>query len=369
MFERRLFELALIALAGLAGLAACGPGTAALPTATAVPPTTTSAPIPGASLEPSATPLPAATPTVAPTTPPPTDTPNATPRPQPVFDPLPAEPLAVTVSEGLFYAAGALRGEPQEWQLDMYAPEGGGEWPVVVFFHGSGGSRDQLRALGTETAARGAYFFSADWPDMPLLNAFINDAAGYQTLTEVMACAVRFAREEVESATGEPAYMVLGGFSAGAAYGAHPALAGDGLDDQWQAVRPAAGDDYRRVTCAAPGSSAQVDAFAGVAGSYGHLLPQPGEEDYEWLLEHNEALLQQMVSVVGLSPGLRVRLLHGERDAVVPFAASERFLDALAAAGYDVRLDESEGFGSHAVPNEQTALLLVTVGREQTPEP
>jgi predicted esterase len=102
------------------------------------------------------------------------------------------------------------------------------------------------------------------------------------------------------------------------------------------------------VGCVSSAASARVDAFVGIGGAYGlpgrsrGMAPELGE---------------------GLSRGensdLKIRLIHGERDTMVPFEAAVAFDAALTAAGYDTELIPFEG--GHIVPTQLTAEVVLEV--------
>jgi dipeptidyl aminopeptidase/acylaminoacyl peptidase len=86
-----------------------------------------------------------------------------------------------------------------------------------------------------------------------------------------------------------------------------------------------------------------VDAIVGLGGTYEMYV---GYEEYygrEFMQERDPDLWEFLYGSIGENPDLRVRLLHGETDTVVPHNVSVAFEAVLAEAGYDVRLIPFDG--------------------------
>ena len=308
-------------------------------------PTPTSAPVP-----PTSTPIPPTpTPVVATSTPmPPTPIPP-TPTATPSF------PLPVEVTSDVAYTA-PLQPDVPAQRLDVYAPVEPGPWPVVVFVHGYHACKEGHEKLSRAIAEQGAVVFTIEWRiSLPVI-AVREDGKRFREMHETVACAVRFARATAPQYGGDPDWVVLVGFSAGAWMGGYLALVGDGVAQLWEEFESKRGGPPQQVECLVGGSSARVDAFVGIGGAYG-LSESLKEEDPElWEVNSIDAQL-------GKNPDLRVRLLHGEWDDTVRAEASVKFDAVLAEAGYDTESTQFEG--GHMIPLDLTVETIMEVaGRE-----
>jgi acetyl esterase/lipase len=213
--------------------------------------------------------------------------------------------------------------------MDVLAPVTPGRYPVVVVFHGGGwvgGSPDDIAPLAEAIAEAGAVVFNAPY-------RLALRGGGYPMTFEDASCAVRFAREYAAEFGGNPGFVTVVGYSAGAHIGAITALTGDSFT----------GD------CVVESGSALPDGFVGVAGPYDTDLLDPlmgvffgkdrADDPASWDdgNPHNH---------VGENPNLIVRLIHGELDLVAPVEFSIFLDDDLAGAGYDVELTVVKD-GSH----------------------
>ena len=205
--------------------------------------------------------------------------------------------------------------------LDVLAPETPGNYPVVVVFHGGGwvgGSPDDIAPLAEAIAEAGAVVFNAPY-------RLALRGGGYPMTFEDASCAVRFAREYAAEFGGNPGFVTVVGYSAGAHIGAITALAGDSYT----------GD------CAVQSGSALPDGFVGVAGPYDTDLLDPlmgvffGTDRSEDVASWDDG---NPHNHLGENPNLIVRLIHGELDLVAPVEFSIFLDDDLAGAGYDVEL-------------------------------
>jgi acetyl esterase/lipase len=178
--------------------------------------------------------------------------------------------------------------------LDIYQPDADEPVPVVLLWHGRGGDeRDVLAPLASATAALGTVVCVPDW------SAAEPDLGRAQLLASLV-----FARDHATLLGGDPARIVLAGWSMGARAGA--GVAG----------RPSVADDWRpaAVVCLAGGFSAVPAPTTGTPPladlRRGGVAPVPF-----WLV-------------------------HGTGDQVVPGTESRIFADALAAADWPARLAE-----------------------------
>ena len=134
-------------------------------------------------------------------------------------------------------ADGVPYGEGDRHKLDIYAPEGAGPFPVLVFLYGGGwdsGDRSIYRFLGGAMASHGLVTVIPDYRLYPTVRfpAFVQDCAE----------AVRWTRDNIGRYGGAPGPIFLMGHSAGA-YNA----AMIGLDEEWLGQVGMARSDLRGV--------------------------------------------------------------------------------------------------------------------------
>lgn len=238
--------------------------------------------------------------------------------------------------------------------LDVYAPAGEssrGGWPVVVVIHGFMQSKRDFRLLSEEMATQGALVFTLDWPTYSGSSVLREHGKKMREMTETLVCAVRYASAHAADYGGNPERLILVGFSLGAYGGALVSLAGETLEVEWAELSRRAGEPADQVECLAAGDT-RVAAFIGIAGPYQAFDdPQTAGPELAALLAPSAHL--------GDNPDLVVRLLHGENDARVDASASQQFVSALSAAGYDAGLTMfPEG---HKVPHDLTLAALAAL--------
>lgn len=193
--------------------------------------------------------------------------------------------------------------------FDVYAPDEGGPWPVVLIGPAHGQEKGFYRDWATAMATGGAVVFAVDFevgaPLTPL--AHLN-------------CAARYVRDVAPDYGGDPSHVTLVGSDNGAVFGAPVTLGVEEL--------PSA--------CLASDDAAIPDAFVGYAGYYGVSGQAPGGlVAAGWI---------DPTTLIGQNPDLVVRLLHGDApDADTPMSWSEEFARMLADAGYDVEFTIVEG--------------------------
>ncbi len=107
--------------------------------------------------------------------------------------------------------------------LDVYAPAESGPWPVVVMFHaGPPPHKERLNSQGRRVADLGFVVFNATWGAGAPIPETYEQALPY---TSQAACAAEFARAHAAEYGGDPATMIVFGYSAGAVTGALVAFA------------------------------------------------------------------------------------------------------------------------------------------------
>lgn len=211
----------------------------------------------------------------------------------------------------------------RELTLDVYEPSTNGPHPAVVLVHGGGfvdGDKGQLARQALDLAADG---YLAVEPQYRLGT----EASFPAALVDVKA-AVEWVRAEGERYGGAPQRIAAVGHSAGANLAALTAVTAD---------EP--GFEPERY----PGASSAVQAAVGYAGVYDLAAQNDPDVNAAYLggtpadvPERFELASPLGQADAGTPP---VRLLHGEDDAVVDPAQSERFyedLDAVTTAEYDL---------------------------------
>lgn len=273
-------------------------------------------------------------------TPPPTAT--AVPPPTPALRPRPSpsEPLTITVTQDIPYMQPAV-GAIVIQELDIYAPELEGPWPVVVLAHGMSQDKGDMVGVAQAMAERGMVVFAIDWPVQSGSGATAHGGRGYREMDEAMLCALRYARGRAAEHGGDPYRLTLMGFSAGAAVGYRTAMASDELDILWADLEATSGEPVRQIACLEEGS-AQVSAFIGVGGFY---TPN------EWMLEANPDL-RPLFYLLG-NPELQIHLLHGRSDSTTPYNASVQLAERLTAADYAAQVTLFDG--GHTIPTDLAA--------------
>lgn len=204
---------------------------------------------------------------------------------------------------------------------EVRVPDGPGPFPSVILVHGGGwvvGTPLSIEPLAIYLSENGYLTVNASYK-------LSLQSPGFPKAFEDIACAVRFASSHPLS-DGTVAVM---GHSAGAHVGAVVALTGSQYPGE----------------CEFPGTGVP-DRFIGLAGPYdiSRLGPiivnffgsEPDAEPEDW----NAGNPQLLASA---NPGLRVLLLHGDIDQVVPVDFSSNFLDAVVAGGSEADLTILEG--------------------------
>jgi acetyl esterase/lipase len=313
--------LALVLAACQAQAPTPGPTTTSQPTATASAGATATGGngSPGPST-PAPSDAPTATPgaTAKPTKPPPTPTPTA-----------PAGELDVwrTVPYATEGDCGERLKVCQQF-VDIYAPESGGPYPVVVMAHGRPRTPADMLELARAVASHGAVVFNIDYRGVrPVIQQ------GWPEAVEDVACAVRFARATADRYGGDARRLVLVGHSFGGYVGTLVSLAGDKFHGE----------------CLTPDGSALPDAWVGVSANCTVGVPPPpaplwttwyGElpEQIPGVWQKGDTLAQ-----IGGNPKLVVRMVHERDDPIVDLLQPRTLVRELVEAGYDASLTVVEG--------------------------
>jgi hypothetical protein len=142
---------------------------------------------------------------------------------------------------------------PKGWReplLDVYAPSGAKDIPLVVLFHGAPTAVDKTGsglvnypALAEEIASRGAVVVSANWGlyDAPMPDDAPAFVASVEQGRDEMACAISYAAAHAGDWGADPQRLVVIGHSGGATQ-VSPAVLGDAQpfpgcasDSEWDA--------------------------------------------------------------------------------------------------------------------------------------
>ncbi len=272
-------------------------------------------------------------------------------------DPMPAvipteTPNQVAEANNLVYAT-RFRPELEEQLLDVYTPEEEGVWPVVVFLHGHGATKEGNSIWVSQAIAdQGIVVFTIDWPAMYTDIAANENGKGFRVMYEVVSCAIRFARATAADYQGDPSQVTLVGHSLGASTGAWIALGSDYLEAMWEEYAIIHGGPPSQVECAESLTSDQIDAFVGIAGPY----------DWNDKFKESDPDLWNIVSPYAFldkPQDLSISLIQGEQDNIVEPNVPVQFNDVLLAAGYDTRLILHDG--AHMVPIVLTTSAVMEV--------
>lgn len=240
-------------------------------------------------------------------------------------------------------------------ELDIYTPTEPGPWPVLVFLHGAGQDKELYRFVSEALAAQGVVVITPSWRGIPPSVAILTETGFVEAFGDIL-CAVRFARGRAAEYGGDPTRVTLMGFSLGGGYGMAVALGGE------TAFLNMAGNDGLEA-CVVQDASDSPEAFVGVAGPY-DAVDRPQVVDLNathpdlWKVVSSYALIEQKSNLP-----LRIHLIHGERDATIPFEVSVKFHKALQTAGYNAMLtvvpDMGHGFSFASVAKEGPIILKV----------
>lgn len=254
------------------------------------------------------------------------------------------ERFGVEIAEDIVYTVPQNDKVSSERMLDIYAPIGAGNWPVVVFLHGGvGQDKDDQAVTSKMLAQRGFVVFTPTWPSSAMTSGLANHGRGFREIAETLSCAVQFTKARAPSYGGDSTRVILSGFSAGGGAGAISALMGREIDSSWDEYESTGGGPPTQVACLEDGVSAEVFAFVGVGGYYDDFDSIKEMDSELWSLVSYQALIDKNRYLI-------VRLIHGENDDAAHFWRATSLMEKLTLAGYDVSLISHEG--SHYVPRE-----------------
>lgn len=276
----------------------------------------------------------------------PSSTSIKTPTQRPTQAPTPSPP--VLVNKDILYVEPLQDNVSKQW-LDIYSPNKQGPYPVIVFLHGLGQTKDSFIEESQWIAEQGFVVYTINWPNWNGTIAAQENGRGFRETYEVLSCAVRYAKATAVNFGGDPSKIILVGYSAGARFGSWFALSGDTIIPKWEEISATRGGPNPQVSCLTDGYSPNVDAFIGIGGHYAFIEN----------LKDKDVDLYNVVSPIaqiGERPELSVRLLHGDKDGRFPISFSVRFHDLLEASGYDTELIIFDG--GHVVSLEPTIMAI-----------
>jgi acetyl esterase/lipase len=207
-------------------------------------------------------------------------------------------------------------------RLDVYSPETGDNYPVLVFVHG-GSWKDYDKKLFAPVAMRLLPLGMV----VVIPNYTLHPDAGYEQMATELAAALRWTLEEIQNYGGDPQRVILAGHSAGG----H--LSGLVLMDP-------------RFLGAYGHSSDEICGWIGLSGVY----DVRAEYDY-WANKGPEPKV--ILEVMGgeqhftqASPITHIRadlppilLIHGDEDRTVPVEIAMNLQEALESAGAQSQLN------------------------------
>ncbi|HKX74566.1 MAG TPA: alpha/beta hydrolase [Acidimicrobiia bacterium] len=213
--------------------------------------------------------------------------------------------------------------------VDIYGPDSTTDGPVAVLFHGGGwfgGDPSTMAPLASALAEQGM---------VAVNTTYRTSSGGYPESFEDVACAVRWAATEAGNYTTNPVPPLIVAHSAGAQLASVVALAGDEFT----------GD------CPLQGS-ALPSAFVGLAGPYDvtkFTLVLASYFGTRFEVDPAPWEAGNAFTYLGGNPDLRVLLIHGEADELVPPEFSRQLAEALTGGGYAVTLEVLPGADHAAV--------------------
>ncbi len=193
-------------------------------------------------------------------------------------------------------------------EIEVWAPDAEGSWPVVVGFHGQGGVKEDWDVLATELAKQGVVVFVPDYR---------STGSGIDMKTDLV-CANQYTASVAGDYGADPdKSWTLVGHSLGASIVLNPR--DDVLDEPGGALDPCIDG---------------LPDFGAIVAMEGCYYDSPDDP---------------ISDVTMPESGIPVMLLAGEKDDTCPAWQSENAAQALDEAGYDVTLVTIPG-GTHGTP-------------------
>ncbi len=261
-----------------------------------------------------------------------TATPMPTHTPQPTATPAFDAAKFGTAEHDVTYCE-LEEGLPQK--LDVYYPESGGPWPVIMYVHGgSWREGDKAEAEGLRGWNDRGYFIAS-------VNYRMAQEGKFPVMIEDVQCAVRYLRAHSDEYNLDPSRFGVIGASAG---GHLVGLLGT-------ADETAVWDQQSLY----PDQSSRVQAVVAMAGifDFSEKLPKGLNSSVHYAF--GKLAGQESPELIAASPVTYISeddppflILHGDRDGVVPVAQSELFHEQLTTAGVPATLIVVQG-GDHGL--------------------
>lgn len=252
--------------------------------------------------------------------------PTATPEPTPTFD----ATLRGTAVLDITYCS---PGEPLQ-KLDLYFPQTGGPWPVLLYVHGGSWMEgDKAEGVGWRGVNESGYLVAS-------INYRMAAEGKFPLMIEDVKCAVRYLRANSAKFNLDPTRFVAVGASAG---GHLAALLGTADETAGWDV-----GDYAD-------QSSRVQAVITMAGLSDFTADMPSGINSSIYYVFGKLAGEASPEMVAASPVTYIDahdppflIFHGDEDGVVPVAQSEILHARLQEAGVDSTLVIVKG-GDHGL--------------------
>lgn len=208
--------------------------------------------------------------------------------------------------------------------------EANADRPIVVFVYGGGWTDGATGQFARYALA----FAAAGWVAVECQYRLADDARFPAQIVDVHA-ALDWVGDHADEYGGDPDRLAVVGHSAGAQLAALASLTRD--DPELTPGSSSRPDDPRSVAAVA-GISGVYD-FDHSADSRADFADLLGDRDADRSIEAQRRLASPAAQVSADEAIPPTLLLHGDEDAVVPAAQSERYRDALEASGATVEYD------------------------------
>ena len=251
----------------------------------------------------------------------------------------PAERSSFRVVGDLAYAEGRSL---QTLELDVYAPEGDGRWPMVVILHGGNGSKNdsQIVSLSEHLATQGRVVLTPSYSRITPDLVIAEEGRAYRDTLESTLCAIRFAQHQGSEYGGDIDNLTIVGHSAGGLFGLMAALLGEEMFREWDDFESLRGAPSHQVSCVIEEEAQPVQGFVGYNGAYFILQgsPLPDTDPELWRLTHPTPFVER-------NSDLKLRFILGSFDETQPDwhkSAVKEMETTFLMAGHDVDLVEVE---------------------------
>ncbi len=250
--------------------------------------------------------------------------------------------------------------------VDVFAPEGDGPWPVVVFFHGAANPAfpdvDREPHDTGECPPECEAFYDAHLSYLATRGVVVVNVAydwrvpaALDVLVDDVGCVGPLVANLVPAYNGDPSRTVVAGHSRGATIASALALSG------FSAAPPA--------SCVEQGDARpDVVGLVGLSGDYpfhGYEDPEdperivlplvssdsfaPTDEVVEGLTVAEAFATLSASPHIGVGPQPAIRLFYGTQDDFSEAGYATGLADSLVSAGYDATVTEYEGYHHESI--------------------